>query len=159
GLLRSKGYRLGHECELERSEPCSPAPNLAYRWNNHCPVPCTSDCLALAPLEILGGWVRCNSLDGCPRFPYDLSQAEISDARRTNPQLYIHSKPATKRFGDEWARTARSLSLGVPSVRLPFSWNYLINPHHSSFSEQKIEHLGRLHWHGAIGGLLRAGRR
>ena len=151
-----KAYRLVHERALERNEPFSPAPNLANRWNNDYPVAYTSDSLALAALEILGGWGQYDSLDGYQIFTYDLSKAEIEDALHTDPQLNIDSKPATKRFGDEWARSARSLSLRVPSVRLPFSWNYLINPHHSSFSEQKVEHLGPLQWDGAIAGLLRA---
>lgn len=38
----------------------------------------------------------------------------------------------------------RSLALRMPSLRLPFSFNFLINPDHPEFSDSRIEALGPL---------------
>lgn len=149
-----KVYRLVHAIEVERNLPFKPAPNLANRWNNEYSVAYTSDSLALAALEVLGGWGQYDSLDGYHIFAYTLGETDVETALVTNPGLDIHSKPNTKRFGDEWARSIRSLALRVPSVRIQIGFNYLINPHHAEFDGSKVERLGAFHWDNAIAELV-----
>lgn len=151
-----KTYRLVHEIELGRNHPFKPQPNRANRWNDAHPVTYTSECLALAALEILGGWSAYESISGYRIFTYTLSQAEVEDALQTYPDLDIHSREATKRFGDDWARTRRSHALLVPSLRLPLSLNYLINPLHGDFDEARIEEIEPLLWDRRIAELIRS---
>lgn len=43
--------------------------------------------------------------------------------------------------GTEWARSASSLILKVPSVIIRSEWNFLINPAHSDFSRIRINEI------------------
>ena len=44
----------------------------------------------------------------------------------------------TQQFGSEWLRDQRSLVLAVPSVVMPFEYNYIFNPLHPEMS--KVQH-------------------
>ncbi|MBI3208234.1 MAG: RES family NAD+ phosphorylase [Candidatus Solibacter usitatus] len=50
----------------------------------------------------------------------------------------------TRRAGDEWLRSGRTALLRVPSVVVPATWNFLINPLHS---ESSLIHVLRVHQH------------
>lgn len=45
---------------------------------------------------------------------------------------------ATQQIGDLWAREQRSVALRVPSVVVPYSFNYVLNAQHPAFSELDI---------------------
>ena len=45
--------------------------------------------------------------------------------------------PQTRRLGDEWLASRRSVGLAVPSAVVPIEWNVLLNPDHESFAELK----------------------
>ena len=45
---------------------------------------------------------------------------------------------STKEIGSRWAREAKSAVLRVPSVLVPKSWNYLLNPAHRDFKKIRI---------------------
>jgi RES domain-containing protein len=46
--------------------------------------------------------------------------------------------PETQRFGADWARTARSVALRVPSAVVLGEFNYLLNPAHADFSNVTV---------------------
>lgn len=46
---------------------------------------------------------------------------------------------ATRRVGDEWVQSRESVGLRVPSVVVPYSHNYVLNPAHPSFEDVAIE--------------------
>jgi RES domain-containing protein len=45
---------------------------------------------------------------------------------------------STKEIGSRWAQETKSAVLRVPSVLVPKSWNYLLNPSHRDFKKIKI---------------------
>lgn len=149
-----KAYRLVHAFELAKNPPFRPNPNRLGRWAHDYPVAYASEHLALAALETLGYWAAYANLNWYSIFTYDLDESDIESAIDTNPKLDLHDKVATQRFGDEWLREERSLALAVPSIRLPYSKNILINPNHPRFDESKIEDLGELQWDEPISHLI-----
>lgn len=48
------------------------------------------------------------------------------------------SPDATRKFGNDWLASGRSVVLRVPSAVTPREFNYLINPRHADFSKLKI---------------------
>ncbi len=149
-----KAYRLVHAFELAKNPPFKPNPNRFGRWAHDYPVAYASEHLALAALETLGYWAIHADLNWYSIFAYSLEKGDSESALETDPQLNIKDKIATQRFGDEWIRKQRTLALAVPSVRLPYSINILINANHPDFNPAKIEHLGELHWDEPISRLI-----
>ena len=138
-----KVYRLVHDLTLSRHPPFRPA-FTRNRWNtDRTIVAYGSDGLALAAWESLTYWADYDSLEGYRTFRFELEAAEIEDA--VDPaKLDLSDRKATQRFGDDWVLQQRSLALRVPSLRLPFSSNFLINPNHPEFSDSRVETLGPL---------------
>jgi RES domain-containing protein len=44
----------------------------------------------------------------------------------------------TRKIGDEWLQSGRTVLLRVPSVILPATWNVLVNPRHPGSASLKI---------------------
>lgn len=153
-----KAYRLVHAFELAKNPPFKPSPNRLGRWTHDYAAAYASEHLALAALEILCQWSAFADLNWYSILAFNLEEGDVETALDTDPRLDIRDKVATQRFGDEWIRTGRSLALRVPSVRLPYSNNFLINPDHRSFNETNIEQLGELHWDEPIGRLIAAAK-
>jgi len=153
-----KAYRLVHAFELAKNPPFKPSPNRLGRWAHDYPVAYASEHLALAAMETLGYWAVYANLNWYSIFAYDLEASDIETALDTDPDLDLQNKAVTQRFGDEWTRTERTLGLLVPSARLPYSKNILINPKHPSFNENRIENLGPLEWDAPIAQLIEATR-
>lgn len=138
-----KVYRLVHDLALNRHPPFRPA-LINNRWNtDRTMVAYASDSLALAAWEILTYWSYYDSLEGYRVFTFELKAAE-SEVSTDPAKLDIGDRKVTQRYGDTWALQQRSLALRVPSLRLPFSFNFLINPNHPAFSNSRIEALGPL---------------
>jgi RES domain-containing protein len=47
-------------------------------------------------------------------------------------------RDSTKDIGTNWARRAETAALRVPSVLVPKSWNYLLNPAHRDFEKIRV---------------------
>lgn len=68
---------------------------------------------------------------------YHLMQAEYPEGLRmetlkpTPAKTWKTSLAATRKLGDEWLRARRSALARVPSLILPETWNFLLNPDHS----------------------------
>lgn len=107
----------------------------AARWHNKgIPVVYLAESPALAMLEILVHFDM--EPDEVPD-QYQLLEVEY-DGRKGISRLDESALPAnwraniplTRAFGDKWLTGSSSAVLRVPSVIVPHSYNYLLNPRH-----------------------------
>lgn len=103
----------------------------------------TSASAALAALETL---VHTAS-DLLPRTSYVAIPADIPEdlpiLRLTVADLpagweAIPAPPALRALGRQWLQATQTAALAVPSVIVPFEWNYLLNPLHPDFAKIQI---------------------
>ena len=100
-----------------------------------------SDSLALALLETLTGLERYHQLSRYVFFRATLSNSLVSKASEGDLPTEWDEHPPPSRsqeMGDQWAAQEESVALRVPSVVVPYSFNYLLNPAHPSFEEIEI---------------------
>jgi RES domain-containing protein len=112
------------------------------RWSNPgVRVAFASESLSLATLEILvqlqnslplSCYVVC-TIEFDAELVQDLDRSLLPKNWREFP-----SPPQVREIGDDWARTASSVVLRVPSVVVVHEHNYLINPIHEDFSKLVI---------------------
>ena len=102
------------------------------RWNNEGVVMAyTSEHPALAAFEILNYWEEYSSLDAYSLFS---STFETSLAKELEIQPEgLLDLDTTRTKGDDWIASRSSVALRVPSVAIPLSFNYLLNPNHPDF--------------------------
>jgi RES domain-containing protein len=112
------------------------------RWNSPGRrVVYTSASKSLALLELL---VHLDSSQPLPSlvaftFAIDEGRIEALQHRRLGHQWRTLAGTAgTRRVGDEWLDSCRSLALAVPSVIVPEEWNYLLNPAHPAFARLRV---------------------
>lgn len=112
------------------------------RWNTPgTPLIYTAESKSLAVLEIL---IHLESPDLLRKFV--LFEVTIEDSLVTPldpaslPKNWRQDPPPpdAQKLGDEWASSARSPVLQVPSAIVTGEFNYLLNPRHADFSKLKI---------------------
>jgi RES domain-containing protein len=92
----------------------------------------TSGSKALALLEIL---VHLDPIDAPPRwvaFRFDIAAEQIEKPEL--PSGWATQAGRTRRVGDAWLSSRRTLALAVPSVIVPEELNCLLNPLHPDFA-------------------------
>ncbi|MGH9840126.1 MAG: RES family NAD+ phosphorylase [Blastocatellia bacterium] len=103
----------------------------------------TSASAALAALEVL---VHTDT-DLLPRTDFVVIPAEIpsrTKIARLDPSVLprnwqaIPSPGELREIGARWLRERKAPVLAVPSVVVPFEWNYLLNPEHPAFKTIRI---------------------
>lgn len=108
------------------------------RWNSPgVPVVYASETRALATLEVLVGIRTTAPLVAYALIPVEFDEALVLSIQEHQlPDNWTKSPPmpSTQRIGDEWAATATSVVLSVPSVIVPHEFNFLLNPRHPDFS-------------------------
>lgn len=105
------------------------------------PVVYASESLALALLETLTGLEHYHQLNSYVFFRATLSERLVSEVSEEDlpTEWDQHPPPSqSQQIGDQWADQEASVALRVPSVVVPYSFNYLLNPSHPSFEEVKI---------------------
>lgn len=87
-------------------------------------------------------------------FTLDLGPDHTEDVLEHNPAIDPRDYGQTRRYGDTWVEEARSLALKVPSVVLPMSFNYLVNPKHPSFDPEAVVSHGVFAYEARIARLI-----
>lgn len=151
-----KVYRLSHWRALElHPHPFIPAGNQA-RWNSQGVIMAyTSEHLALAALELLNYWNSYPNMNGYLIFTADITESAVETLPGT---VDPHDDQQTRPFGDTWVEEQRSLVLKVPSVVLPMSFNYLINPRHPQMSSFTYTNDGDFTFDRRVGSLIELAR-
>jgi RES domain-containing protein len=112
------------------------------RWN-HAGIPMvyTAETRALAALEIL---VHFGSSDLLQKYVLIEVGIDESLVTRIEPDLLPKNWRADpppeklRSLGDEWALSASSVVLQVPSALVPGENNFLLNPRHPDFSRLRL---------------------
>ena len=115
----------------------------AARWHNKgIPVVYLAESPALAMLEILVHFDM--EPDEVPD-QYQLLEVEYDGRRGISrldesllPPDWRANIPLTRAFGDRWLTVFSSAVLRVPSVIVPHSYNYLLNPRHPAAAAAQI---------------------
>lgn len=133
-------YRLVHrEALAESPDPFRPRPHV-NRWNSaDIQVAYTAESVALAAMEIMAhlGPMR-RSMRGYQLYSLSFEDHDVEDATTQAPGLNPRDVDATTAYGDAWAKAQRSLALRVPSVVVPISFNFVINPAHPRMSATSV---------------------
>jgi RES domain-containing protein len=112
---------------------------FAARWHNKgAAIVYTTEHPALAMLEILVHSNRSNLPDS-----YKLLEIFVPDQLEIEPPQVLKSRwqndeAYTRALGDKWLQDKLSPIMQVPSVIMPNSFNYLINPEHPQSKHIKI---------------------
>ncbi|MDQ3398043.1 MAG: RES family NAD+ phosphorylase [Deinococcota bacterium] len=148
-------YRLSHEIALQANpDPFKPGTS-ENRWNSAgVQIAYAGESLAITALELLTYWGRYSSMRGYRFFTITFEPSDVEDAQQRQPSIDVHDKSQTRRYGDAWAEERRSLVLRVPSVVLPMSFNYLVNPNHSRYDPTKATAHGAFEYNERIGHLI-----
>jgi RES domain-containing protein len=135
-------WRLTHERYADSAFSGEGARQHGGRFNSPgTTVVYASESLALALLETLTGLERYHQLRSYVFFRARLPEELVSEVSETSlPDGWDQHPPPTQsqQVGDRWASQGSSVALRVPSVVVPYSHNYLLNPSHPSFEEVDI---------------------
>jgi RES domain-containing protein len=112
------------------------------RWNQGLPVLYTAQSIALAALEVLVHVPAAYAPKQYELIEIELPEDALVETLDLNklPTGWNNSPPEskTKRIGEEWLQSMRSLVLRVPSVIVPEECVVLINPLHPDHSKVKV---------------------
>ena len=149
-------YRLAHELALANNpQPFRPTPS-ENRWNSaDTQVAYGGEHLALSALELLAYWGHYPSMRGYGLFTLGMGSEDVEDVLDQQPGIDPHNYGQTRRYGDRWVEEGRSLALRVPSVVLPMSYNYLVNPKHPAFDPDAVTSHGAFAYEARIARLVK----
>lgn len=136
-------WRLDKAKHAKESFSGEGARRVSGRWHHQgIPVVYASESLALSVLE---KFVHLGFDASHIKFVYfriDIPDSVSMQKLRTAdlPDDWTAEPPrdATKSIGSAWAEKAGTAVLRVPSVLVPKSWNYLLNPGHRDFRKIRI---------------------
>jgi len=100
-----------------------------------------AESLALALVETLVGLTDYADLYRYVFFRVELEEEHVEVLSREKlPEGWDARPPtgATRQVGDAWLSEGRPLALRVPSVVVPYSHNYVLNPDHPAFSGLEV---------------------
>lgn len=105
------------------------------------PVVYTAESLPLALVETMTGLERYDQLRRYVFFRVTVPEEHLSEREEENlPSGWDRHPPTSQsqHVGDRWVSRTESVALKVPSVVVPYSHNYLLNPANEAFEEVEI---------------------
>lgn len=105
------------------------------------PVVYTAGSLPLALVETMTGLERYDQLRRYVFFRVGIPEEQLSKLEEEDlPDGWDQHPPPSQsqRVGDRWVSREESAVLRVPSVAVPYSYNYLLNPLHEAFDDIEI---------------------
>ncbi len=87
-------------------------------------------------------------------FTLNIRPEDVEDVLDQRPDIDSRDYSQTRRYGDLWVEEGRSLALKVPSVVLPMSYNYLVNPQHPAFDPDAVTSHGAFEYEDRIARLV-----
>ncbi len=111
------------------------------RWHSKGkPVVYTSMSASLAALEVLVHWQPGSIIPVFVLCHATLPKSCIeSTYKKINLRDPANDQSLTQTVGDNWFNSSSALALEVPSVIIPFEYNFVINTSHPDYSKLKIE--------------------
>lgn len=112
------------------------------RWNRKgTSIVYTAGSQSLAMLEMLvqDEPLRANYVMIPARLPGNLKMERIAASDLPADWRTLAGREALQKLGTAWALRGSSVVLAVPSAVIPIETNYLLNPHHPSFSRIIID--------------------
>ncbi|NBB86658.1 MAG: RES domain-containing protein [Bacteroidetes bacterium] len=141
-------WRITHARYRETAFSGAGARQYGGRFNSRgVPAVYTSESLALALVETLVGLTDVADLQHYLFFRADLPEHQLTSVSPDDlPDAWdAHPPPQrTQALGDRWVTQRHSLVLRVPSVVVPYSYNYVLNPKHPAFPNVTIHETERL---------------
>jgi RES domain-containing protein len=135
-------WRLTHERYVDTAFSGEGARRHGGRFNSPgTPVVYASENLPLALVESLTGLERYVQLRDYVFFRAQLPKEQVAETSvKELPKGWDQHPPSSQpqRIGDRWASRGKSVALKVPSVVVPYSYNYLLNPAHEAVGEMEI---------------------
>lgn len=135
-------WRLTHKGYADTAFSGEGARRHGGRFNSSgIPVVYTSENLPLALVETLTGLERYAQLRSYVFFRARLAEEMISVVSKEDlPEEWDRHPPPSQsqQVGDQWVSRKEAVVLRVPSVVVPYSYNYLLNPSHPAFEEIEI---------------------
>jgi len=100
-----------------------------------------AESLALALVETLVGLIDYDDLYQYVFFRVELNTSHVEVLPREDLPDGWDARPpavASRQVCDAWLGEKRSVALQVPSVVVPYSYNYVLNPGHPAFDEIEV---------------------
>ena len=132
-------FRVAHEKYAEDMFSGKGGLRAAGRWSSrgHL-VTYAADSLALSVLEVLA---RAGTFSRLHHMVYATAQLDERAITRATledlPKGWARLPPGrpSRDYGDRWLERSRSVALEVPSVLMPHSYNFVINPAHADVGD------------------------
>ncbi|NBF39497.1 MAG: RES domain-containing protein [Spirochaetes bacterium] len=105
------------------------------------PAVYAAESLALALVETLVGLIDYEDLYEYVFFRVELNASDVDALPPADLPDGWDARPpgaASRQLGDAWLSEKRSMALRVPSVVVPYSFNYVLNPEHPAFREIEL---------------------
>jgi RES domain-containing protein len=135
-------WRLTRHAYAESAFTGEGARRYGGRFNSRgVPVVYAAESLALALVETLVGLTDYSDLHRYVFFRVEIDSGEVERLPEARLPEGWDARPPThtsQEIGGRWAEEERSLALRVPSVVVPYSFNYLLNPRHAAFDTLPI---------------------
>jgi RES domain-containing protein len=121
----------------------------------------TAEHPALAALEMLTSWDDYENFSNYHLYRCEFSEDAVLDVLDDNNVTGrdVLDRSSTQPYGDQWVASQASVVLRVPSVVVPASFNYVLNPDHPDFDRlTKREPLGLFRYDERILNLVDRGK-